>query len=349
MEKLVIHRTYVLLHLEMLQPWAPEIYWNLAWTRFHESFGSADSPLQMLGWKFAGEQFPANSCSVCVFFCFVDHLKLGGGFKYCLFSPRKLGKIPILTHMFSNGLVQPLEKVGRAENGGMPLGPGAFNVGRIFSLTIDGLDLSLESLAHQSYEASEMIGGNGVSSWPVVCVRLVYIARSFTRSYMMLIFHRWQERQEVQELFSENVGFDIVTCFIFVGVDSSSWEFVKWTNKTLLQVGCVDREISWNWTQWWGLIFIHIVIFSWFGNQVLQPWYGMIRLETVHCSGGSSRCCSIRQYRPVQPSVDTAGICRLVGLMFLRKIYPPPWTDLSGRDKQFCIGTPSNQGKYDIL
>ena len=145
--------------------------------------------------------FPANSCSVCVFFvsfCFVDHLKRGGGFKYCLFSPgKKLGKIPILTHMFSNGLVQPLEKVGRAENDGMPPGPGAFNVGRIFSLTIDGLDLSLESLAHQSYEALGMIGGNGVSSWPVVCVRLVYIARSFTRSYMMLILHRWQERQKV--------------------------------------------------------------------------------------------------------------------------------------------------------
>ena len=131
----------------------------------------------------------------------------------------------------------------------------------------------------------------------------------------------------------------MVTCFIFVGLIlqvGSLWHGPK----PLLQVGFVDRESSWNWTQWWGLIFIHIVIFSWFGNQVLQPWYSMIRLETVHCSGGSSRCCSIRQYRPVQPSVDTAGICRLVGLMFLRKIYPPPWTDLSRRDKQFYIVTP---------
>ena len=34
---------------------------------------------------------------------------LGGGFKYSLFSPLKLGKIPILTSMlyFSKGLVQP--------------------------------------------------------------------------------------------------------------------------------------------------------------------------------------------------------------------------------------------------
>jgi len=69
-----------------------------------------------------GENLQANNFQQThvpfVFFCFVDHLKLGGGFKYCLFSPRKLGKMPILTNMFSNGLVQPLEKAGRAENGG---------------------------------------------------------------------------------------------------------------------------------------------------------------------------------------------------------------------------------------
>ena len=29
--------------------------------------------------------------------------KLGGGFKYCLFSPRKFGKIPILTNIFQMG------------------------------------------------------------------------------------------------------------------------------------------------------------------------------------------------------------------------------------------------------
>ena len=33
--------------------------------------------------------------------------KPGGGFKYVLFSPRTLEKIPILTHIFANGLVQP--------------------------------------------------------------------------------------------------------------------------------------------------------------------------------------------------------------------------------------------------
>ncbi len=30
-------------------------------------------------------------------------LRLGGGFKQFLFSPRKLGKIPILTHIFQTG------------------------------------------------------------------------------------------------------------------------------------------------------------------------------------------------------------------------------------------------------
>ena len=33
--------------------------------------------------------------------------KLGGGYTYFLFSPRKLGKIPMLTNIFSDGLVQP--------------------------------------------------------------------------------------------------------------------------------------------------------------------------------------------------------------------------------------------------
>ena len=32
---------------------------------------------------------------------------LGGGFKYFVFSPRKLGKIPILTHIFQMGLKPP--------------------------------------------------------------------------------------------------------------------------------------------------------------------------------------------------------------------------------------------------
>ena len=32
-----------------------------------------------------------------------QHSKLGGGFKYFLFSPRKLGKIPILTNIFQMG------------------------------------------------------------------------------------------------------------------------------------------------------------------------------------------------------------------------------------------------------
>ena len=36
---------------------------------------------------------------------------LGGGFKYFLFSPRNLGKIPILTNYFSDGLVQPPNQI----------------------------------------------------------------------------------------------------------------------------------------------------------------------------------------------------------------------------------------------
>ena len=35
---------------------------------------------------------------------------LGGGFKYCLFSPRKLGKIPNLTNIFQMGWNHQLEK-----------------------------------------------------------------------------------------------------------------------------------------------------------------------------------------------------------------------------------------------
>ena len=37
----------------------------------------------------------------------VNHVKLGGGFKYVLFSPRNLGKIFNLTNIFQDGLKPP--------------------------------------------------------------------------------------------------------------------------------------------------------------------------------------------------------------------------------------------------
>ena len=37
----------------------------------------------------------------------VEQADLGGGFTDFLFSPRKLGKIPILTNIFSDGLKPP--------------------------------------------------------------------------------------------------------------------------------------------------------------------------------------------------------------------------------------------------
>ena len=39
-----------------------------------------------------------------------DYTKLGGGFKYVLFSPRTLGKIPILTNIFQGWCNHQLEK-----------------------------------------------------------------------------------------------------------------------------------------------------------------------------------------------------------------------------------------------
>ena len=96
--------------------------WNLL--KFNMEYNFMNLLVQLiLLCKCWGENFQLHISSKLMFrlcfFCFVDHLKLGGGFKYCLFSPQKLGKMPISTHMFSKWVGEkPLEKVGRAENGG---------------------------------------------------------------------------------------------------------------------------------------------------------------------------------------------------------------------------------------
>jgi len=46
---------------------------------------------------------------------------LGGGFKYFLFSPRTLGKIPNLTHMFQRGWNHQLVYIGFLEKGVSPV------------------------------------------------------------------------------------------------------------------------------------------------------------------------------------------------------------------------------------
>ena len=48
-------------------------------------------------WSFFGYFFPKT----------LGQRILGGGFKSCLFSPRNLGKIPILAHFFSKGFKPP--------------------------------------------------------------------------------------------------------------------------------------------------------------------------------------------------------------------------------------------------
>ena len=115
-------------------------------------------------------------------------------------------------------------------------GPGAFNVGRIFSLAIDGLDLGLKSLTHQSYEACWDDGKVWVASWN--CVILCIPIRMFTRNYMMLTFHRWQERRhKVRELFSEKCwvwhGYLLRICRFYF---SPTWDFVHRENAGTLRM-----------------------------------------------------------------------------------------------------------------